>query len=553
MGISIREALQLDHLAQTRVIAGKEGLDRIIRWVNILEVLDEINFLQEGELLITTAFGLADNPQLLDELIPFLAKRNLAGLAIQTGYYLKEIPANIIKQCDEYKFPLLELPPTAAFNEITRAILKKVVNTQVELLEYAQNIHQRFTHVVLKGEGFTEIAGILAELIDAPVRIFDRNFNLLAYAKLAVDSRYISPMNMRLEYQTLCSTKILSTDTVGLSSLLIIDKPQQHIPAQVLSPLITGSDIYGYISVLANSQTIGDMDLTAITSASTTCTLEMLKEKAVWEAEERISGDFLDDLMEERFHSKENISRRANYLGYDLNMSFSVLCFDIDNFKHLSQIKSEPEVQEIKRRLLSLVRFCFRSEQKQFLLKYKGDKIIALLQVKPASGREETFKITEVIRKAVNNELPLTLTIGIGSSYADIKDLPKSFREAQQAVEIGKKLSKTNNVLFYDSLLMYRLFTGNNDSEALLCFFNNTVASLYKYDQKHNSELVNTLETFLHNNSSIKETAERMFIHRHSLRYRLNRITEITGLNPEKSPDSFQLQLGLLIAPLLVE
>ena len=110
MGITVRSALAIDVVAHTKVIAGETGLNREIKWVNVMELLDEVSSLQEGELLITTAFDLTDSPSLLDELIPYLAKRNLAGLAIQTGYYLDVIPPIIIQKCNEYDFPLLELP-----------------------------------------------------------------------------------------------------------------------------------------------------------------------------------------------------------------------------------------------------------------------------------------------------------------------------------------------------------------------------------------------------------------------------------------------------------
>jgi len=553
MGISIREALKLELLAQTRIIAGENGLDRTIRWVNILEVLDEISFLQEGELLVTTAFGLADSPKLLDELIPYLVERKLAGLAIQTGFYLHEIPAKIIKQCNDYNFPLLELPPSAAFNEITKAILKKVINKQVELLEYAQKIHHHFTHVVLKDEGIPQIACVLAELIEAPVRIFDRNFNLLAFSNIDEDSPQVDPETISFEYQALKKAKILGAGTDVISSHLFIDNSSRHIPTQILSPLKAGNEIHGYISVLLNGHNIGEMDFAAISSAATTCTLEMLKEKAVWEAEERIRGDFLDDLIEAKISSEESLYRRANYLGCDLSKSFTILCIDIDNFTQLTQVKSEAELQEIKQRLFSLVRTCLLSEGKQFLLKYRSDKIIVLLQVEHGSVQKSTRNIAELIRNMAKKELPLTLTIGIGQSHSDLKYLPQSYTEAQQAVYIGKRLRQKDNVLFFEDLGVYRLFTSNKNQEALLGFFQKTVAALHNYDKKHNTELMPTLEAFLQANGGIKETAERLFVHRHTLRYRLNRIKQITELDPEDCHDRFQLQLGLVIARLLSE
>jgi purine catabolism regulator len=184
MGITVATALTMEVMSQTKIIAGKTGLHREIKWVNVMELLDEVSSLQEGELLITTAFDLADSPSLLDELIPYLAKRNLAGLAIQTGYYLDSIPSTIIEKCDEYNFPLLELPKHIVFSEVTKAIGRQIINSQMAMLEYAQLIHNRLTLIILQNEGLPQVAKVLSELIKTPVRILDTYFNLLTYSGL---------------------------------------------------------------------------------------------------------------------------------------------------------------------------------------------------------------------------------------------------------------------------------------------------------------------------------------------------------------------------------
>lgn len=547
MGISIREALELGVMDRTRVVAGKQNLDRVIKWVNILEVLDEISLLQEGELLITTAFGLTDDPRLLAELVPRLAERGLAALAIQTGYYLETIPTQLIRHCDQYGLPLLELPKSAAFADITKAILKRVINRQMEMLEYTQRIHLQLTQVVLQNEGFPRIAQVLSELLDAPVRIFDRYFNLLAYFGLAEGSCLVSPQGTDLEYQALKRSRL-----PGMSPRLIPPDRIPHVPGQVLQPLVTGNDIHGFISVISHGP-LKDLDMIAVSVAATISTLEMLKEKAVWEAEERVKGDFLDDLMEENFSSQESLRRRANYLGYDLTKHFTVLWVDIDNFAQLSSRKDEAELQEIKRRLLSLVRLCLQSHNRQALIKYKSDNIIILLQVDPGSGGGEARSTAELIRQTAKGDLPLTVSVGIGRCYADLSQLPQSLREAEQALSIGKRLWKKDRTVFYDDLGVYRLFTGTESHGELESYYHSTIHPLVAYDREHNSKLLMTLEAFFDNNAEIKETAERLFVHRHTLKYRLNRIREITGLDPENCQDRFRLQLGIVAAHLLSE
>jgi len=548
MGITVGKVLSMEVMSQTKIVAGKNGLNREIKWVSVMELLDEVSLLQEGELLITTAFGLMDTPNLLDELIPYLAKRNLAGLAIQTGYYLDIIPPTIITKCNEYNFPLLELPKHIVFSELTKAIAKQIINSQMEMLEYAQLIHDRLTLVILQNKGLPQVAKVLAGLIHAPVRILDTYFNLLTYSGLDKNSCYIDSEKVQMEYQSLKKNKKF---VHTIKSILALTNTHPEIPYQFLQPLMVGNEIYGYISVLTSKNTLEDMEKIAISSAATISTLEILKEKAIWEAEERIKGDFIDDLLEDNIKTENILHRRANYLGFDLGKSFIILTLNMDNLNDIILNNTEERLQEIKQRLFSLVRFHLQSYQKQALLKFKSNKLIILLQVNKITGKGEVSKTADSLRTLIKGEMLLTASIGIGQICTKLSAITNSFQEAEHALSIGYRLQKKDFLLFYEDLGAYNLFANMVNDRDLYNYYLQTVSPLIDYDTNHKSELVSTFEAFLTCNSAIKETAQKLYVHRHTLKYRLNRIHEITGLAPENSQDQFQLQLGLIVARLL--
>jgi len=548
MAMTVAKAMTMDVMSQTKIIAGENGLNREIKWVSVMELLDEVSLLHEGELLITTAFDLADSPSLLDELIPYLAKRKLAGLAIQTGYYLDVIPSTIIQKCNEYNFPLLELPKHILFSELTKAIAKQIINSQMEMLEYAQLIHDRLTLVILQNKGLPQVATVLAELINAPVRILDTHFNLLTYFGLDEESCYVDSEKVQIEYQSLKKRKIIVS---GIKSIVTFINILPGIPYQFLQPLMVGNEINGYISVLTSKNTLEDMELIAISSAATISTLEILKEKAIWEAEERIKGDFVDDLLENNIKSEDILHRRANYLGFNLTKSFIIFTLCIDDLNDIILNNSEERLQEIRQRLFSLVRFYLQSYQKQALLKFKSNKLIILLQVNTIIDKDEISKTAEYLRTMIKREMQFTASIGIGQIYNKLSDIINSFLESEQALSIGSRLRKKDCSLFYEDMGAYNLFANIVNERELYSYYHKTVSLLIDYDTSHKSELVSTFEAFLECNSGIKETAQKLYVHRHTLKYRLNRIHEITGFAPENSQDQFQLQLGLIVARLL--
>lgn len=108
-----------------RLLAGKEGLDRPVNWVTIIEVLAHSEVAQKGELLLTTGYDLekfADNR----ELIPQLMNKGVSGLMIKLGVYIDYIPDQILAQANQYHFPILLLPPEYSFSDVTHTLIEEI-------------------------------------------------------------------------------------------------------------------------------------------------------------------------------------------------------------------------------------------------------------------------------------------------------------------------------------------------------------------------------------------------------------------------------------------
>ncbi|MEO5939279.1 MAG: PucR family transcriptional regulator ligand-binding domain-containing protein, partial [Candidatus Limnocylindrales bacterium] len=172
-GIRLSDVLKLPSLVRARVVGGASGLDRPVRSVNVMEVPDILDWVKPDELLLTTAYPLRDDPAALATLVPELAQRGLAGIAIKPARYIKTIPMAMIEAADREQFPLIELPGEASFNEIIQAVLTVILNAQAARLQRSAAIHDRFTAIVLSGGGLRQIAEALAELVARPVAIVD--------------------------------------------------------------------------------------------------------------------------------------------------------------------------------------------------------------------------------------------------------------------------------------------------------------------------------------------------------------------------------------------
>ncbi len=287
---------------------------------------------------------------------------------------------------------------------------------------------------------------------------------------------------------------------------------------------------------------------------------ELGKERIRLETEMGVRGDFVDDLVGGHYGSVELLLQRARYLGADLAQGALVMVVDIDDFAHyLGRRKpKEPAIQELKRRLADAVRLQTRQHFSNFLLGPRSDNVILFLG--PAEGEdpddllEKAQLLAKGVQRYVKGLLPdLTVSVGIGGYKRDPTQLPEGYSEAGVALEIGHRIHGPSSVSTFGETGTYKLLFRvlQEDPEELEAFYGETLEPVVHYDSRYGTELVQTMITYLGNDASTVRTAGDLFAHRHTIRYRLDRVGELTGLDVDKSADRERLTLGIKAMQLL--
>lgn len=125
MPLRIRDIARKRLLDGACLVAGRTGASNPVSWVTVMEILDAPDSLQKGELLVTTGYHLEDESR-YGTLMDTLKRRDISGMAVQTGYYLNEIPPYLLRQADEQGVPLLRLPPELTFSAISRVLIDQI-------------------------------------------------------------------------------------------------------------------------------------------------------------------------------------------------------------------------------------------------------------------------------------------------------------------------------------------------------------------------------------------------------------------------------------------
>lgn len=502
MTITISEALQLPDMVHTRLVAGHEGLGNQIRWVTIVELLEDTSRLQEGEFLITTGFGLASDSKRIEQFISSLAERKLSGVAIHTGFYLREIPAVFLSEADRYGLPLIEIPSGINFSTVTKAILQPIINRQFETLAYSQAIHEQMLDVAFSKGGLPAIAGELASLTKGNVRLIDS----FGYEVVFV-----------------------------ASPLLDASRPDELTTHSL--PVGSTRESFGTLSLAKPKADWQELDHVALKHAATLCTFEYVKERAVAATEWRLMGDFAEELLSGQAMEQGELEARSRKLGYPLNGSHLIAALTI------LHEKKEQDRASLYVQLRSLIKRLAEQQGCVYLLRERSHY---LLMITPE--REKSDALLKRIAVEWQRLYPATrIQLGVACAREQVSQFRAAADEAVFALQTYPLLGQAPAPLPYSQMSGFQfLFPYYRDPGALDRLWQPLLSRLIAYDAKHGQQLAETLEKYLlHNLNGIK-AAQTLFIHRHTLKYRLQQIAEKTGLDLDDAAHRWQLQLALM-------
>jgi purine catabolism regulator len=499
--ITLSRALELPPLQRARVLAGKSGLDRRVRHVNVMEVPDILPWVQPDELLLTTAYPLRDDRAALGTLVPELDAKGLAGIAIKPDRYLEVIPSAMLSAADACGFPLIELPPESSFNDIISAVLSVILNEQSLRLQRAAEIHDRFTRIVLGGGGLREIAMTLAELVERQVLIVDQHGEVLTGSEEVEIER--------LPEQVVTAAR---TDRAQAGRWVSVELGDA---GATLQPIMVDGDPYGAIVALAAAETMSTDDLEALQFAATVAALRQVQARALVEDDRRFQAVCLEELVSGHLTDRSVLSERAAAFGWDLSLPRAVL---------LAQAESSSGGDaDTVRTLADAVRAAVGGSAIVWERSAQAAALLAPRGADPATLEEAAASL----RREAARRLPTTpISVGIGRVRDDPLELRESYAEARRALEVGRWRSP-GEVVVFERMGLDRLLASVTDLE-LSAFRNTMIEPLAAYDRAHRSNLIDTLEAYVATRNAA-EAARRLYVHYNTVRSRLARIEELIG------------------------
>jgi len=527
--ITVQDILEIPEL-NLKLLAGGKSTSNPVRWVHITEVPDPTKWLKGGELLLTTGYGFVGTEEQQVAQIKRLIDHNISGLGFGTGFSFDKVPPAIVKVAEEYDFPLFEVPYHVPFIAITEAVASKIVNEQYSLLQRSLAVHEKLTKIVLEEKGLEAILSTLSALVGCSAVLFDFHGVVLceaAYrrhlgAELIADLwRMIS--DRRADRQNFA----LAMEGVGSG-------------VQVY-PVVASHRIGAFLAVVKDSGDFSEYDRIILHNVVTVTALELVKKKAVAETEKRLAGDFFDELIASDLYEEE-IARRLAFFGLDPQSPHLIVLADTDDQGDGSGAEA---AQEVKERLHWTVDEFMARHDVLCISASRSDSVVILVQPGKMDTRE-IIKMAGELQSVIAEMLPeISVSIGIGRPHRQLIDLRQSYYEASYAIKIRKLKGEPRVIASFDDLGSYGLLLGLQDTLSLEVFYDSVLGKLQEYDEQNSSDLVKSLACFLEANGHWGDAAEKLYVHRHTLRYRMKRVEEITGRDLNQSQDRMEFWLAL--------
>jgi PucR family transcriptional regulator, purine catabolism regulatory protein len=395
------------------------------------------------------------------------------------------------------------------------------------------------------GAGFPGLAAAARTVIGAPVAILD-------------------------EYLDLRGAAGLTEELEGALEAAVV-RARGHGPASVTGPfmeedmpgrtraIVAGAD--GPIGVLVAwlGEPLAPAARAALDELADACALERAREEVRTETESRLRGDLIEELMAGEIVSRESLVRRARHLGADLSRGAVALIGVLQDPHTEGRVITD---QRLTRRFLQQARAAMDMHWPRALVDWNEGRLLALLPPAVSAAEEATreeveaqaFTLGRRLLGATRETVPgLALTLALSRFTPEPERLGAALDEARLALAIGERLGRVGEVVTFEETgtykLLFQIFADR--PEELSSFYDQTLAPLVRYDEQYQTELVGTLSTYLGNDCNLAATASTLYTHRHTVRYRLDRIAELSGLDIAKTDDREKLSLGLKAMRLL--
>jgi len=555
-GLTVREMLGQDAMRGTRIIAGADGLDRVVRRLNVMTVPNIVRWTKQDEFLLTTGYPLPRRPGEFCRLIEQLAANGLAGLGVKLDEYLAEVPADAVQLADQAAFPIVVIPHSSPLDDVLSQTFETIVNRQATALARRQQIHDAFLRVALTGGGLARLSGELARILPgADVVICDpAGYPLAATTQVGAvtfTDGGLPDGRGRVNADWLAAG--LHTDAANGTPW-------------AAAVIRAGELRHGWVIAVGGPAGLPGVAGVAVEQAALVAALEITRDLAVLAVEQQFASNALHDLVTGTADMDQALERAARF-GWDLRRPLAVLVardYDIghgdikrSNLEHGDTKHGDTKHGDTKHggaepgdessrtheaaalRAAELWTRAVRDRDHSAAVAGFATEFVAVVGVADAAA----------LARMIHADMTATgrpYSVGVSQDGAGPLDIPRLYEEARVALQVGLRLGGKGTVTSFAGLGLYRLIS-NVSQDELRAFVRDTLGPVLDLPEPARSDLLKSLAVLAGTRYNVAESARILHYHYNTMRYRVTKLERLLGEFADDAAATLRIGVALEI------
>ena len=535
MPLNVVDVLKIKPLSNSRLVAGKKGLNREVTGIMVMEAPDIEIWGNHGQIILTSYFALKDLS--LEEIKQFFIKANHIGISaiiIKVERLLQEIPNYFIEECDFYQLPLIRINKEIKYESIMLPVIETLMNHNKVLLDHYYEINKELTKFALGEPSVIDILKFLYSQIgkDATIK---KN-----------DTIVVESTNKLLDQYTLVnSINLPNTRFTNFHYHRHFANYKKFEPTETFSilvvdiPSLDGNKYQLMIHEL-NSMT-SEYDFMTIENTVSFLQMELLKMYAIKQRNINYLNELINDLLYGRYQSEEELNDILNTLNLKKHDNYYLVVMKFYDLKAVNHEKwsitnSISKVLENKLKLI----------WKKFVYIVKKDKLIFLIASDDSDYKfkESFMKVIDVL-KNLNPYKNILFNVAI-SEKSKVYQLTTANKQVNDILGLLRSTDLRKTVLGYRELGIFRIFIESENIDRIDHYIPEKLLTI----EKKNPELIKTLDVFLKHNQNYTLTSEELFIHPKTAKYRIEKVIELADINFRNPEEMLHINVGLRLLEL---
>ncbi|MBI5669186.1 MAG: helix-turn-helix domain-containing protein [Chloroflexi bacterium] len=471
----------------------------------------------------------------LAEVIASLAQVGVHAVATQGDLNDAAVAAAV-----ECQVALLALPEDSSLTKVERAVNTLIVNYTAQLTQRAVEIQRQLTRLAAENRDLNSLLQILARATAKPVVVHDDAGVLMAQVYPNVARRTGSSSRSLLQSLPYGAFQTWLERSAPQADSAIVPSPLGHTTV-----LKVEKRVAGYLSLVDKGDALDEFDRLVLTYGADVCAIELAKSRAIAFAVEQTRGDWVQMWLSGTPADDDLLVTRAQQAGFDIGCTYLVAVF-----RAVTKSGAALPLES----LISLVRDDMARRGLNGAVGQYVDVIVGLYPVENPSKLSRVQDVIEDVRGQLASRTPSGLVgAGISRPALSLSALREAYREAKDALGIANQLGDREDTTFYGDLKLFQLLLAlkERNLDHLRRFYLDTLGPLVEHDDRKQADLIRTLNGFFAANGNLAKAAADLDVHRNTLVYRLERISELTEMNLDDADNRLILHLALKVQRVL--